>query len=200
MADHRRHHRRAGRPGRAAAAEVPEDQGQSQYGGQKGHMLTMVRKELLAHGLLRRGDRRRRPAGDHDVHQEGDGRRRAGGAGPEARRLGDKELHVAVAARRARHRRAARLLRRPGLPREPAQLGRRRRLAGLGVQAVRARGRHRRRLLPQGHLRAATRPTCSPDGTKVRQRGTARRAATTTARRSACSPRPSSRSTPRTST
>ena len=48
---------------------------------------------------------------------------RARGQQPEG--FGDKELHVAAATRRARHRRAARLLRRPGLPRLPDQLGRR---------------------------------------------------------------------------
>ena len=38
--------------------------------------------------------------------------------------FGDKELHVAVATRRARHRRAARLLRRPGLPQVARSTGR----------------------------------------------------------------------------
>ena len=68
-------------------------------------------------------------------------------------RAGDKELHVGVATVGAGHRRAARLLRRPGLPRLPDQLGRRRRHGRIDVQAVHAGHRARGRLLPQGHLR-----------------------------------------------
>ena len=52
-------------------------QADDRYGGQKGHVLTMVKNELTdAHqrgdrGAVHRGrDRRRRPADDHDVHVE----------------------------------------------------------------------------------------------------------------------------------
>ena len=58
--------------------------------------------------------------------------------------FGDKELHVAAATVEPRHRRPARLLRRPGLPRLPDQLGRGRRHGRLDVQAVHA-GRRRSR-------------------------------------------------------
>ena len=66
---------------RAAAAEVPEDQGAtSQYGGQKGHMLTLVKQRAAPARLHRRGDRRRRPAGHHHVHPKAMDGGRAGRA------------------------------------------------------------------------------------------------------------------------
>ena len=85
---------------RAAEAlpKFPKIEADSQYGGQKGHMLRLVRQELRADGLLRGGDRRRRPAGHHDVHARGDGRRPRRACCPQKPEgFGDKELHVAAA-------------------------------------------------------------------------------------------------------
>ena len=120
------------------------------------------------------------------------GRARPAPAGPEeaARRRGDG---------RRQDRGAARLLRRPGLPAEPAGLGQPGRLAGLGVQAVRAGRRSQGRLQPQEHLR---RQLALPVRQRRRHRSSTRAPAraTATARRSACSTPPSSRSTRRTPT
>ena len=123
--------------------------------------LTMVKDELLALTNEQTGepftedrDRRRRAAGHHDVHQEGDGRRRAGRRRGAARRaFSDKDLHVGVASVRGRHRRGPRHVRRPGLPAVADQLGGRRWPGRLVGQAVRAGGRAQGRLLAQGHLR-----------------------------------------------
>ena len=57
--------------------KFPKIQAQSQYGGQRGHMLTLVRDELHSAGLLRRGDRRWWAADHHHLHPRGDGRGRA---------------------------------------------------------------------------------------------------------------------------
>ena len=65
----------------------------------------------------------------------------------------DKQLHVGGGERRARHRRAARLLRRPGLPRVPDQLGGRRRRPGSTFKPFAVAAGAQGRLLPQGHLR-----------------------------------------------
>ena len=131
-------------PAARAQAEEP-----SQYGGQRGFMLTMV-EELHRARLRRRRDRHRRAARRDHVHPQGDerGRGRRAGAAPD---LGQKPARRRRERRRP-DRRAARLLRRPELPRQPAQLG----AAGgarLVVQAVRPRGRAQGRVQPQGHLR-----------------------------------------------
>ena len=81
-----------GQPRRRAAAErlkqrlpkFPRIKSEDQYGGQRGHMLTLVKRELLAQGLHRPGDLRRRAEGDHHLHPQRDGRGRPGGARAEA--------------------------------------------------------------------------------------------------------------------
>ena len=98
---------------------------------------------------------------DHHPDAEGDGRSAAG------RVCGQTPKRPQAAARRggdrpARHRGAARLLRRPGLPAVADQLGRGRRHGRLDVQAGLARGGDHRRLLAEEHLGRATRRTPSP--------------------------------------
>ena len=83
--------------------------------------------------------------------------------------------------RRGRHRRAARLLRRPGLPRVPDQLGGRRRHGRLDDQAARADAAAiTRRLLAQGHLRGQLALRVCPTAPRFATR--TRATATTTAR------------------
>ena len=74
--------------------------------------------------LRRAGDRRRRPAGHHHVHRGRHGGRRAGRARAEARGLRRQGAARRRGHGRGGHRRAARLLRRPGLSRLADQLGR----------------------------------------------------------------------------
>ena len=137
-------------------------------------MLTLVRAGAAPARLHRRGDRRRRPAGHHHVHPQGDGRgrRRASTqAGPKA--SATSSCTSAVATRRARHRRAARLLRRPGLPASrQINWADGRRHGRLDVQAVRARGRR----INDGYSLEDTfdgnSPYVFPDGLEVRNEGT----------------------------
>ena len=130
---------------------LPKIKNQDQYGGQKGHILSMVRKDLLAQGFS-----------DQEISGGGlkvtttftkNAMHAAAQAVQDQKPKGLKQPARRGGLRRPRHRRAAGHVRRPGLPQEPAQLGRRRRLPGVGVQALRARGRHRRRLLAEEHLR-----------------------------------------------
>ena len=137
-------------------------------------MLDMVKQELLPARLQRRADQRRRPAGHHHVHQEGDDRRprtasrRSGPRAKEPARRGGQ--------RPAGHRRAARLLRRAGLPRQSQiNWADQRRLAGLVVQAVRAGRGHQRGLSPQGHLRRQLAVRLPQTATTVRNEGAGRR-------------------------
>ena len=139
-----------GRAGAKRLPKFPKIEAESAYAGQKGFMLDMVKKELLRLGFTEEEinggglrvyttfSKRAMTAAEEGVAEQ--------------KPKGKKDLHVARGQRPAGHRRAARLLRRPGLPRVPDQLGHQRRLARLVVQAVRAGGGHRRGLLPQGHL------------------------------------------------
>ena len=122
----------------------------SQYGGQKGHMLTLVRQELhrlgftddqIDGGGLRvtttftpRRWRRRRTASRRSGRRSATAAPRRGGHGA------------------ARHRRAGRVLRRTELPAVPDQLGRGGRHGRLDLQAGLARGGDHRRLLAEEHL------------------------------------------------
>ena len=71
----------------------------------------------------------------------------------EERPAGPEEAARRHGVDRRADRRADRLLRRPGLPAEPAELGEGGRVPGLVVQAVRPRGRTQGRVRAQGHLR-----------------------------------------------
>ena len=145
--------------------KFPKIEAQSQYGGQRGHMLKLVRDELLRLGYTEEdidgGGLRvtttftqeamaAAEEGQADAAARGHERR------PAARRGGD---------RRGRHRRPARLLRRPGLPRLPDQLGGRGRHGGLDVQGLRRHRRDQGRLLAGGHLQRRL-----PDGPARRHR------------------------------
>ena len=65
-----------GRPGpKQRCRSSRRSRRESQYGGQKGHMLRLVKQRAArSSGFTDERDRRRRPAGHHDVHPEGDGR------------------------------------------------------------------------------------------------------------------------------
>ena len=114
-------------------------------------MLTLVRQELHRLGFT-------------DDQIDGGGLRVTttltpdGDGGGRGRRQGGPARHQRQGAPRrgghgpARHRRAARLLRRPELPPLPDQLGGGRRHGRLDVQAGLARGGDHRRLLPEEHL------------------------------------------------
>ena len=152
--------------------KFPKSKTDNQYGGQKGHMLALVKKQLHRQGVLRGADPPRRAQGDDHLHPQRHGRGREGGARPEA--AGAEEAARRGRHRRPRDRRAEGDVRRPGLPQEPDQLGHGGRLARLGVQAVRAGGRDRRRLLPEEHVpgQLAVR---LPERRQGRQRGRWRR-------------------------
>ena len=174
----------------------PEIAQESQYGGQRGHVLTMVRKELLRLGYseeeiegggLRVTTTFTKKAMDAAVQgvieARPDGLQRQ--AAPHRRRH-----------RRARHRRHPRHLRRPGLPRVPAQLGGRRgpgRLDDEGRGARRGdRGRATRWRTPS---RATRRSSC-PTAPTIENQGDADYGVG----RSRWSPRPRTPSTPPSST
>ena len=131
----------------------PKITAEDTYGGQqRSHAEDDPRRAARAR-VHRRGDRRRRARGDHHVrrrHHEG---RRGRRAGRQAGRLRRQAAAHRRGVRRARHRCGARLLRRPGLPRLPAQLGGLRRPGRVDVQAVRAGDRAEAGLLAQVHLR-----------------------------------------------
>ena len=148
MATDRRHQRRRGRPG--GDAKLPKFAG-------RGHRRQVRRPEgprahhgeERAHHAHQRGDRRavhrgrdrrRRPAGHHDVHPEGDGRGRGGRERGPAGGQGVQRQEPAHrrGQRAGRHRRGAGHLRRPGLPRQPDQLGGRGRAGGFVGEAVRS--------------------------------------------------------------
>ena len=143
---HRRHHRRGGRPGHRDAAEVPEDPGRqrstaarratcSSWSATSCGTMGYSEEEIDGGGL--RVTTTFTPGGD-----EGG---RGGRAGAEARGLRRQGAAHRGRDGRAGHRRAARLLRRPGLPRLRDQLGRGRRHGRLDVQADHARHRDRPR-------------------------------------------------------
>ena len=83
--------------------KFPKIAAQSQFGGQKGHMLALVKQEMLsARHRHRGGDRRRWPAHHHHVRPAGDGRRPGGRrrAAPDAGMpgpAGNKDLHIGAA-------------------------------------------------------------------------------------------------------
>ena len=151
------------------------------YGGQKGHVLTMVKNELLnAHqrrdrrAVHRGRDRRRRPAGDHDVHPEGDGRGRGGRrtrSGPEGPEFSDKNLHVGVASVQVDTGAVRGIFAGQDFLEVPDQLGGRRR-AGAARRSSRSRW-------PPGSRRAsrsrtpstATRPSSSRTAPTIRNEG-----------------------------
>ncbi len=134
--------------------KFPKIKAESTYGGQKGHMLKLVKDELHRLGFKDEEIDGGGPAGHHHLHPQGHGRRRGGRARGRGRRASRTS---SCTSRRPRvepgHRRAARVLRRPGLPRVADQLGGLRRHGRLDVQAVHPRRRAQQRLLPQGHLR-----------------------------------------------
>ena len=167
--------RRGRRPTRPqqAPAEVPEDQGGvSQYGGQKGHMLddgpegaarasASPTSRSTAAGC---GSPRRSPAGDAAA---------ADGVKGSAR-SGDKELHVAVATRPARHRRAARFYGGQDYLEVPDQLGRRPAAwSGSTFKPFTLAAAHHRRLLASRAPSRATRRTSSPTATGATTRAAA---------------------------
>ena len=191
--------RRPSRP-QQQAAEVPEDRGREPtYGGQKGHMLTLVRDEL--HRL-----------GFKDEEIDGGGLRvtttftkKAMDAAEDGRARGQARglLRQAAARRRrhgrARHRRARGLLRRPGLPRRPRSTGPSP-AAWSARRSSRSRWRRRSRTAtPSRTPSRATRRTSSPTAATVSNEG-AGDGGNDYGVRSARRTRSSSRSTPRSST
>ena len=123
----------------------------SQYGGQKGHMLTLVRQELHHLGFtddqIDGGGLRVTTTLTPQAMDGGGAGRQAGAARHQRQAAPRRGRH-----RPARHRRPARLLRRPELPAVPDQLGRGRRHGRLDVQAGLARRGDHRRLLAEEHL------------------------------------------------
>ena len=153
------HHDRGAGQGGQAAAEVPQGRDAEPVRRPEGPHAGagQVRAPRPGH-RLRGGDRRRWPADHHDLRPAGHGRRRGGRRGAAARRGHARRGRQQGPARRCRDRRhqdrrAARLLRRPGLPRVADQLGGRRRHGRLDDEGRDRRRRHPRGLLPQRHLR-----------------------------------------------
>ena len=111
---------RASRPRRprrppSGCRSSPRSRPRARTAARRATCSTMVRDELNRARLQRRRDRRRRPAGDHDLHRGRDERRRGGRARGAPRGLRRQAAARRRGQRRARHRRGARLLRRPGL-------------------------------------------------------------------------------------
>ena len=150
---------RAARQGAEEAAEVPQDRGAEPVRRPAGpHARAGQAGDPRPRHRHRGGDRRRWPADHHHLRPEGDGRRRGGRRRAAPRRRHARPGRQQGPAHRRRHRRhrdrrAARLLRRPGLPRVPDQLGGRRRHGRLDDEGRHRRRRHPRRLLAQRHLR-----------------------------------------------
>ena len=96
------------------------------YGGQRGFMLDDGQERAAPRSASTTTDRLRWPAGGDDLHQAVMAADRNGvlGAPP-----GLKKLHAAAASHRRTDRCPDRLLRRPELPQEPAELGPRGRLS-----------------------------------------------------------------------
>ena len=165
--------------------KFPEVAAQSQFGGQKGHMLDAGQEGAARQRhRLRGGDRRRWTAHHHHLRP----RRsmadvQAGVLEQKPEGFGDKQLHIGAATRRGRHRRAARVLRRPGLPPVADQLGRDRRHGRLDDQAADGRRRASSRASRSTTPSTATRPTSSPTAPRCATRAPATDGlATTTAR------------------
>ncbi|WP_278259991.1 transglycosylase domain-containing protein [Nocardioides convexus] len=100
---------------RKALPKFPKIKNDTTYGGQRGHVLTMVRKQSARPRLQRAGDPGWRPAGHHHLHQEGHERGQGGRGGGEAGGLRQEPPRRGRLGR-AGHRRGPRHLRRPGLP------------------------------------------------------------------------------------
>ena len=178
------------RPSKAARQlpVFPKIEAQSQYGGQKGHMLALVRDEL--HQL-----------GFSDEQIDGEGLRvtttftpkamqaaAAGRARGPPRRLQRQEAAHRGRQRRAGHRRAARLLRRPGLPPVADQLGGDRRHApGSTFKPFALADRARRTASRSRTPSTATRPTTSTS--RAPATGCATRAPAPTASATTTAPR-----------
>ena len=110
--DGRQHHRRAeAEQAKQRLPKFPKIKAESKYGGQKGHMLTMVRDELQRarlHGRARSTaaglrvtttfTKKAMAAAEEGVEEQR----------PEGKEFSDKHLHIAVGHRRARHRRGPR--------------------------------------------------------------------------------------------
>ena len=195
---HGHHHRRRRRTRpRSGCRSSPRSPQQSQFGGQRGHMLTLVKKELLRLGFDEQEIDGGGPAGHHHLHPQGDGGGRGGRAGAAARGLRRQGAARRRRHGRGRHRRAARLLRRPGLPRLPDQLGRHRRHGRLDDQAADLAA-----AIKDGFSLKDTfdgnSPYVFPDGLEVNNEGAGRRHDYGSS--VACSPPPRSRSTPPSST
>ena len=175
--------RRGGRAGRAEAAAVPEDRGGVDVRRPEGPHAQARQGRAAPARLQGRGDRRPGPAGHHDLHPEGDGRRRGGRARGAAGGLQGQEAAHRGRHRRAGHRRPARLLRRSGLPRLADQLGGLRRHGRLHVQAVHPRRRAQATATRSRTPSTATRPTSSRTAGRSGTRAPAPTgSATTTAR------------------
>ena len=180
---HRRHHRRGGRPGQPGAAEVPQDRGRQPVRRPEG--------PHAAPGPQRAASRWATPTTEIDggglrvtttFTPEAMAAAEEGVLVPEARGLRRQGAAHRGGDRRARHRRPARLLRRPGLPRLRDQLGRGRR-HGRARRSSRSRWPPRsRRASPSRTPSRATRPTSSPTASRSATRAAA--TATTTARTS----------------
>ena len=147
------HHRRGGRPGVKHLPKFPEIKAESRYGGQRNHMLTLVRNRL--HEL-----------GYSDQQIDGEGLRvtttftkkamDAAAAGSRRSRpdmgKANKDLHVAVASVEPGTGALRGFLRRPGLPGVPDQLGGHRGAVGSTFKPF-AVGPRWSRASRSGHLR-----------------------------------------------
>ncbi len=130
--------------------KFPKQEAQSAYGGQKGHMLKLVRDELLRLGYTETqidgGGLRVTTTFDPEMMSE------PPGGGDRAAPRGIRRPAAAHRRRhgRARHRGAQGVLRRPGLPRLPDQLGRDRGHGRLDDEGLHHRHGDQGGLLPRG--------------------------------------------------
>ncbi len=131
----------------------PEIEEDDAYGGQRGHMLTLVREELRGLGFSDSEIDGQGLRVTTTFSASGDGGRQAGRRGGATRGVQRQGAARRGRLRRARDGRPARLLRRPGLPRLADQLGHRRRHGRVDDEARHPRHGARERLLAGRHLR-----------------------------------------------
>ena len=163
----------AGRPGSSSGCRSSRrSRPRTSTAARRATCSTLVKKELLAQASPTRRSPAAACGSTTTFTQQRDGRGRAGGRATSGRK-GLKELHVAVASVDPRPARCAGFYAGQDYLKSQINWAAARRLAGLGVQAVRARGRASTTATRSRAPSRATRRTSSPTATRssTRDRG-----------------------------